>query len=136
MGELTPTSYSTHRDSLDPDSGVSTIGAVFRSESGLKMLEGQGETGSSLGKKLTHHLSPQACPEVDEEGFTVRPDVTQKNILLVPLGAIVGTARTTVIPPTISNPLCVWVWGGGVSNVNKANPNTDTCPVGSELGKR
>uniref|UniRef100_A0A8C9B605 FCH and mu domain containing endocytic adaptor 1 n=1 Tax=Phocoena sinus TaxID=42100 RepID=A0A8C9B605_PHOSS len=31
---------------------------------------------------LTHHLSPQTCPEVDEEGFTVRPDVTQNNILL------------------------------------------------------
>ncbi|TEA31160.1 hypothetical protein DBR06_SOUSAS14010116, partial [Sousa chinensis] len=35
---------------------------------------------------LTHHLSPQTCPEVDEEGFTVRPDVTQNNILLAPSG--------------------------------------------------
>ncbi|KAM9104040.1 F-BAR domain only protein 1 isoform 2-T2 [Megaptera novaeangliae] len=26
------------------------------------------------------------CPEVDEEGFTVRPDVTQNNILLAPSG--------------------------------------------------
>uniref|UniRef100_A0A8C9PQD5 FCH and mu domain containing endocytic adaptor 1 n=1 Tax=Spermophilus dauricus TaxID=99837 RepID=A0A8C9PQD5_SPEDA len=28
-------------------------------------------------------LHPQMCPEVDEEGFTVRPDVTQNNILLI-----------------------------------------------------
>ncbi|KAG8517328.1 F-BAR domain only protein 1, partial [Galemys pyrenaicus] len=31
------------------------------------------------------------CPEVDEEGFTVRPDVTQSNILPAPAG---GHART------------------------------------------
>lgn len=106
VGELTPTSYSTHRDSLEPDLGVSTIGAVFRSESGLRMLEGQGEMGSSLGENLTHHLSPQACPEVDEEGFTVRPDVTQKNILLVPPRGNCWHSKDNSDPShTISNPL-------------------------------
>lgn len=90
-GELTPISFSICRDSLEPDLGVSAIEIVFRSED-QEWGAGQGEWGSSVGENLTHHLSPQACPEVDEEGFTVRPDVTQNNILLAPPGAIVGTS--------------------------------------------
>ncbi|KAF4014366.1 hypothetical protein G4228_005738 [Cervus hanglu yarkandensis] len=49
--------------------------------------EKPGESGASMGS-LTHCLlvPSQTCPEVDEEGFTIRPDVTQNNILLAPSG--------------------------------------------------
>nr|KAF6479982.1 FCH and mu domain containing endocytic adaptor 1 [Molossus molossus] len=41
-----------------------------------------------------------ACPEVDEEGFTVRPDVTQNNILLAPSG---GNCARTAEPSRFSS---------------------------------
>ncbi|KAF3829281.1 hypothetical protein GH733_003545, partial [Mirounga leonina] len=55
------------------------------------------------------------CPEVDEEGFTVRPDATQNNILLVPPGGNCwhskDKALPAVIPPLIATLSVSTLWG-------------------------
>lgn len=58
------------------------------------------------------------CPEVDEEGFTVRPDVTQNNILLVPSGGSCwhskDKAPSTGIHPPLAT-LSAYTLGGASS---------------------
>lgn len=70
-----------------------------------------------MAGSLTPCLSPQTCPEVDEEGFTVRPDVTQNNILLVPPGGNCGHSKDKALwgsdPSANSDPLCVHPGEGG-----------------------
>ncbi|KAF5913702.1 hypothetical protein HPG69_017478, partial [Diceros bicornis minor] len=45
------------------------------------------------------------CPEVDEEGFTVRPDVTQNNILLAPPGGSCWHSKDKALSTVIPLPL-------------------------------
>uniref|UniRef100_G1P7H0 FCH and mu domain containing endocytic adaptor 1 n=1 Tax=Myotis lucifugus TaxID=59463 RepID=G1P7H0_MYOLU len=61
---------------LQEGNNEASAGASFRLP-GLSRF-GRGEPDSPLVL--------QACAEVDEEGFTVRPDVTQNNILVAPSG--------------------------------------------------
>lgn len=61
--------------------------------------------GGLVPERLTHHLSPQTCPEVDEEGFTVRPDVTQNNILLAPSGGSCWHSKDRALSTVTHPPL-------------------------------
>lgn len=95
---------------------------------------------------LTYLLSPQTCPEVDEEGFTVQPDATQNNILLAPSGGTCwhskDKALSTVIHSLLASPLCAHCRAGGGRRVTKPtsmdelDSNSVFCYVGSGLSKR
>lgn len=88
-----------------PGKGIIAIGLVFSQSQGPGGTWQRG-MGEAQPGSLTTALSPQTCAEVDEEGFTVRPDVTQNNILAPPGGSCWHSkdkALSTVIPSTISN---------------------------------
>lgn len=54
------------------------------------------------GASASPSISPQGCPEVDEDGFTVRPDVTRSILVLewgcVCVCVIFGVSEHGVLP--------------------------------------
>uniref|UniRef100_A0A2K6G8J0 FCH and mu domain containing endocytic adaptor 1 n=1 Tax=Propithecus coquereli TaxID=379532 RepID=A0A2K6G8J0_PROCO len=67
----------------------------------------------------------EPCPEVDEEGFTVRPDVTQNNILLAPPGGSCWHSKDKTRPS-----LSVYTLERA-SVADEADLNANTRPEGS-----
>ncbi|KAK2087689.1 hypothetical protein P7K49_033596 [Saguinus oedipus] len=78
-------SSSISRDFLEPDSGFRSLLETKEPglRGGLEVAQPGGwiQIPPQLQSPVDH-----TCPEVDDEGFTVRPDVTQNNILLAAPG--------------------------------------------------